>query len=64
MLLFRRRLRLFHLLPQTIRLLNDGILDRAEFFLLRERIMLTWPVFVVALQRVAQTVPDGNGTPR
>ena len=31
---------LFHLLPQTLRFLNNGIFDRAEFFLLGERIVL------------------------
>ena len=48
-----------HLLPQAFRFLNDRVLDRAEFFLLREWIMLTGAIFIVALQRVADTIPDG-----
>ena len=50
---------MLHLLPQAFRFLNDGVLDRAEFFLLRERIVLPGPVFVVAIQRIAYTIPDG-----
>ena len=53
------RRRFFDLKPQTLRFLNDGVLDGSEFFLLGERIVLTGPVLVVALQRIAQTIPDG-----
>ena len=53
------RRRFFKLTAQTLRFLNDGVLDGTEFFLLRERIVLPGAVLVVALQRVAQTVPDG-----
>ncbi len=50
---------LLHLLTQAFRFLNNRVLDRSEFFLLRERIMLPGSVLIVALQRIAHTVPDG-----
>ena len=39
--------------------MNDGVLEGSEFFLLRERIVLPGRAFVIPLQRVAQTAPDG-----
>ena len=53
------RRRFFDLKPQTLRFLNDGVLDGLEFFLLGKRIVLSRFAFVVALQCVAQTIPDG-----
>ena len=49
----------FELNAQTLRFLNDGVLDGAKFFLLREWIMLPGLAFVIDLQCVAQVVPDG-----
>ena len=45
--------------PQTLCFLNDCVLDGSEFFLLGERIVLSRFAFVVALQRIAQVIPDG-----
>ena len=51
--------RFFELTAQTLRFLNDGVLDGTEFFLLGKRIVLSRFAFVVALQRIAQVIPDG-----
>ena len=44
---------------QTLRSLNDCVLDGAKFFLLREWIVLPRTVLIIALQRVAQVIPGG-----
>ena len=53
------RRRFFKLTAQTLRFLDNGILNGTELFLLGQRIVMSGFALIVALQRIAQVIPDG-----